>query len=465
MQVLDVLLGQRRRRQRDPGRVDALVLAERSAVDDDLSSSAVGSSDDLAARSARRRAADDRPAAPIGPARRRAVKIAARLARRVACGDDAASSPSSAAAGSPASGPVRIFGPLRSCMIATCRPACAATLADAREGLGMRLVRAVREVEPEDIDARGRRAPRARRGLPLAGPTVAMILVWRIVVVSRSRLAARGSQFAAAAAHGPTVAANSQARAASREPRAVTPTDRPAPSSSASPRRRRAPRSARPAGSVRAPIARHGTSRMLSQDRERLEEVPGLAPPAAADLEVLAIDVLMRVDGARTDVGVVAGDDVAAAVARRASRPPRSRAPSLPPRSRRRRLRRGSGRGPPPAAPRRSSSQARTPRRRPSVARASDGRRDRRWRRPSRRRRAAQRNRAQPDRADTLDEHGVAAAERGALEDVHGREQPAAAADVVSSVDRVRQAGNADAGLEVDVLRPATEQPLASPSR
>ena len=42
-----------------------------------------------------------------------------------------------------------------------------------------------------------------------------------------------------------------------------------------------------------------------------------------------------------------------------------------------------------------------------------------------------QRDRAQADGAGALHEHAVARAERRALEDVHGGQQPAAAADVV----------------------------------
>ena len=52
----------------------------------------------------------------------------------------------------------------------------------------------------------------------------------------------------------------------------------------------------------------------------------------------------------------------------------------------------------------------------------------------------------------------VAGPERRALEDVDGGEQAAAAADVVVEADRVGEAGDADAGLEVDRLRPAAEQ-------
>ena len=51
--------------------------------------------------------------------------------------------------------PVRIFGPLRSCSTATERPPAIGGGADARVDRGVRLVRAVREVEPEDVDAGG----------------------------------------------------------------------------------------------------------------------------------------------------------------------------------------------------------------------------------------------------------------------------------------------------------------------
>src|SRR5688572_32688382 len=55
--------------------------------------------------------------------------------------------------------------------------------------------------------------------------------------------------------------------------------------------------------------------RMPFEERERAQKVSGVAAPAAADLQMLAVDLPVRVDGARPDVGVVAGDDVAAAVA------------------------------------------------------------------------------------------------------------------------------------------------------
>src|SRR5687768_7110017 len=54
---------------------------------------------------------------------------------------------------------------------------------------------------------------------------------------------------------------------------------------------------------------------MTLEQRQRAQEMARLAAPAATNLEMLAVDVLMTVDGRRSDVGVVPGDDVAAAVA------------------------------------------------------------------------------------------------------------------------------------------------------
>src|SRR5689334_10135232 len=48
---------------------------------------------------------------------------------------------------------------------------------------------------------------------------------------------------------------------------------------------------------------------------QRAYVVTHLTAPAAANLEVLAVDLLVDVDRARAGVGVVAGDDIAAAVA------------------------------------------------------------------------------------------------------------------------------------------------------
>src|SRR5690606_27441566 len=56
-----------------------------------------------------------------------------------------------------------------------------------------------------------------------------------------------------------------------------------------------------------------GDGRGISLEKgEGPEKVSRLAPPAAADLEVLAIDLAMRVDGAVAHVGVMAGDHVPA---------------------------------------------------------------------------------------------------------------------------------------------------------
>ena len=67
-----------------------------------------------------------------------------------------------------------------------------------------------------------------------------------------------------------------------------------------------------------------------------------------------------------------------------------------------------------------------------------------------------ERDRAQPDGAGALDDDALAGTERRAFDDVHRREQPAAAADVVVESDRVRQPCDSDAGLEIDA--PATSR-------
>src|SRR4051812_36903662 len=54
---------------------------------------------------------------------------------------------------------------------------------------------------------------------------------------------------------------------------------------------------------------------MPLKDAQRAHEVRHLAAPAAADLEMLAVDLLVDVDRARSGVGVVPGDHIAAAVA------------------------------------------------------------------------------------------------------------------------------------------------------
>src|SRR4051794_39219483 len=54
---------------------------------------------------------------------------------------------------------------------------------------------------------------------------------------------------------------------------------------------------------------------MPLEHAQRADEVRQLAAPAAANLEMLAVDLLVDVDRARAGVGVVPGDHVAAAVA------------------------------------------------------------------------------------------------------------------------------------------------------
>src|SRR5688572_4009464 len=50
------------------------------------------------------------------------------------------------------------------------------------------------------------------------------------------------------------------------------------------------------------------------EHRQRTKEMPRLAAPAAADLEMLAVDVLVNVDRGVANVRVMAGHDVASAV-------------------------------------------------------------------------------------------------------------------------------------------------------
>ena len=98
--------------------------------------------------------------AVAAPHRRRERRVgrghAAGPAHEVAGRRSGASSPSTSWMGRPpARRPVRIFGPLRSCRIATCRPAVAAAARIVRDALGVLLVGAVGEVEAEDVDACG----------------------------------------------------------------------------------------------------------------------------------------------------------------------------------------------------------------------------------------------------------------------------------------------------------------------
>src|SRR6187401_507473 len=53
---------------------------------------------------------------------------------------------------------------------------------------------------------------------------------------------------------------------------------------------------------------------MTLEQRQRAQEMARLAAPAAADLEMLAIDVPVRVHAGWPDIRVMAGNDVAPAV-------------------------------------------------------------------------------------------------------------------------------------------------------
>jgi hypothetical protein len=176
----------------------------------------------------------------------------------------------------------------------------------------------------------------------------------------------------------------------------------------------------------------------LEKSRAPRRKWPGLAAPAAADLEVLPVDVPVGVDRGWPDVGVVPGDHVPAAVARerqalldRRAAPAASRTTSA--------LRRGSGRGPARGVRRRGVEVQRVVRAHPhrhgeAITRRPDG---------DDRRGAAQpreRDGAEADRARPLHDHAVAGPERRAFEYMHGREQAAAAADVIVEADGVRAA-------------------------
>ncbi len=65
---------------------------------------------------------------------------------------------------------------------------------------------------------------------------------------------------------------------------------------------------------------------------------------------------------------------------------------------------------------------------------------------------------AEPDRAGALDEHGITERQACTLDDVHGREQAASAADVGLERHRVGQLRDHDAGFEVHHLRPSAEE-------
>ena len=154
VQVVDVFLGQRRRRQRHAGRVDAFVSAERSPVDDDDLETRRGSSNDLELDPP---VVEQQAIARLRRSHELGVggEDAARLARRVTRGDDerlALLQLQRPIAGERAGANLRSAQILHDADV----PAGArGNLADVGEGLGMGLVRAVREVEPEHIDAGG----------------------------------------------------------------------------------------------------------------------------------------------------------------------------------------------------------------------------------------------------------------------------------------------------------------------
>ena len=213
-----------------------------------------------------------------------------------------------------------------------------------------------------------------------------------------------------------------------------------------------------------ADVAPRHLRRVPLEDRERAQEMAGLAAPAAANLEVLAVDVLVRVDRGRPDVGVVAGDHVAAAVAHEVE--PSSTARADPAASMTTSKPFAVGERVHRVAPLFGRGRVEVE----DVVGAHPARqvqtRRRRADRDDRRRAAEPRERdgAQADGAGALHEHAVAGPQRGALEDVHGRQQAAAAADVVVERDAVGQPRDADAGLEIDRLRPAAEQAFAAGS-
>src|SRR5687768_590480 len=57
----------------------------------------------------------------------------------------------------------------------------------------------------------------------------------------------------------------------------------------------------------------HGRGVAL-EETERAKKMSGLAAPASPDLEMLAVDMVMRVDRARSGVRVMTGHDVAPTV-------------------------------------------------------------------------------------------------------------------------------------------------------
>ena len=186
-QVLFVLRRHRAGRQPHAGRVDALVLAERAAVDD--------ARHELVAARARHAQLDLAVVEqqPIARARGR---------NQLGVGREHAARPAGPVAGGEPqlvalvkldrlTIPQRSDADLRTAEVlkdGDVPPARAAAVADGAVGLRVRFVRAVREVQPEHVDARRRSARRCRSGALLAGPSVAMILVCRVMPTDRPAL-------------------------------------------------------------------------------------------------------------------------------------------------------------------------------------------------------------------------------------------------------------------------------------
>ena len=157
-QILDVLRRDRRRRQRHARRVDAFVLADLARLRRPSSGSRC--------RRWRRRAARRRPSASSSrsPGRTlcaRPVEGRGRCARPADASRRCAMRTASPGfsvdrARRPSSRPVRIFGPPRSWRIATSQQARRSTAARTRANVArLRLVRAVRKVQAEDVGAGG----------------------------------------------------------------------------------------------------------------------------------------------------------------------------------------------------------------------------------------------------------------------------------------------------------------------
>ncbi len=126
LEIVDVLGRERRRRQRHAWRIDALVLAERRAVHHDgrRARRADRATTRSSIRPSSRRRRSPGFADRISSAKR--VKTRPALPGASPCAMRSSSPGFRGIGVPPTSGPVRILGPLRSCMIATWRPDCRA---------------------------------------------------------------------------------------------------------------------------------------------------------------------------------------------------------------------------------------------------------------------------------------------------------------------------------------------------